>query len=450
MDSRPGYVSDDELLTRLATSFAVEETEPDASSLRHLSLAVAEMRRPVTTVTTTQPSRRRVGRLSLPRRLSPVATAGALVGALAMGTGISYAVGVPIPSAVRSVARSVGLAPTPTTLSPAVSAAQQAESTLHEALTNPSSSNAALSATRRTSRTSWQRWATTIRPRHNGSATTGTIFWCRPARRWVGQEATAHPTKAVAPPLRPEAPAHPGEIAAAHAGAAAPGPVRWADRPRAPTRRPHRARTTAGRAIRTAARVRAATRLVPPMTAVGAARRRRARRCRPVAHKGAPRAVAHRGKARGTTTAREGPRLTHRAHPVVGRPPVEATRRPGNLQADQGLTERPGAPPRGGQGNHVPVPGSGPTARATDPKTSRGDEQGLGDVSRRKLSSRIGRVPAAAAGGRGASPHPDPTRPTAQDHALQGVGPAFSGAHAHHGLHRDDPDLAITDLPGGG
>ena len=190
-------------------------------------------------------------------------------------------------------------------------------------------------ATRRTLRTSWRRWATTIRRRHNASATMGTIFWRRPARRWVGQEAMAHLTKAVAPPLRPEGPAHPGEILATHAAAAAPEPVRRADRPRAPTRQPHRARTTAGRAIRTAAGVRAATRPVPPMTAARAARRRRARRCRPVAHKGAPRAVAHRCKARGTTTAREGPRLTRRAHPVVSRPPVEATRRPGNLQADR-------------------------------------------------------------------------------------------------------------------
>ena len=149
MDSRPGSVSDEELLTRLAASFSVEQTEPDASSLRQLSLAVAELRRPVVAAPTPQPSRRRASRRhSIPRRLSPVAAAGALVAALAMGSGISYAVGGPAPAVVRSVARSVGLAPPgppPTTLSPAVNAAQQAESALHQTLTNANSSSAALS-----------------------------------------------------------------------------------------------------------------------------------------------------------------------------------------------------------------------------------------------------------------------------------------------------------------
>ena len=44
MSSRPGSISDDELLTQLAASFAMKQTEPDASSLQQLSLAVAQMR----------------------------------------------------------------------------------------------------------------------------------------------------------------------------------------------------------------------------------------------------------------------------------------------------------------------------------------------------------------------------------------------------------------------
>jgi len=147
MDRRRGSVSDEELLTRLSASFPVEQIEPDASSLLQLSVAVAELRRPAATESA-QITPRRTGRISLPRRLSPVVTVGSLVGALAMGTGISYAVGVPIPAAVRSVARTVGLAapaPTPATLSPAVIAASQAESTLHQALANGNTSSAAIS-----------------------------------------------------------------------------------------------------------------------------------------------------------------------------------------------------------------------------------------------------------------------------------------------------------------
>ena len=72
--------------------------------------------------------------------------AGAAIGVLGAGTGICYAVGVPLPAAVRAVARTVGLAkpttPAPTTppaaTSPsptaAAAAARQAESTLHQAL----------------------------------------------------------------------------------------------------------------------------------------------------------------------------------------------------------------------------------------------------------------------------------------------------------------------------
>jgi hypothetical protein len=146
MDRRGNNVSDEELLTRLAASFPVEQIEPDASSLRHLSVAVAQLRSPAVAEVPARTTRRRAGRISLPRRLSPVVTIGSLVGALAMGTGISYAVGVPIPAAVRSVARTVGLAaPTPATFSPAVAAASQAESTLHHALTNANSSPAAIS-----------------------------------------------------------------------------------------------------------------------------------------------------------------------------------------------------------------------------------------------------------------------------------------------------------------
>jgi hypothetical protein len=148
MDRRIGDVSDEELLTRLAASFAVEPVEPDAASLRQLSAAVAERHRPATIAVPPRTAGPRTRRISLPRRLSPVVTIGSLVGALVMGTGISYAVGVPIPAAVRSVARTVGLAPPapkPATLSPAVVAAQQAESTLHRALTKQNPSSAALS-----------------------------------------------------------------------------------------------------------------------------------------------------------------------------------------------------------------------------------------------------------------------------------------------------------------
>jgi hypothetical protein len=84
-------------------------------------------------------------RWTLPRRFSPVVLAGAAIGVLGAGTGISYAVGAPIPAAVRAVARTVGLAKptTPTTVpaatppapTAAATAARQAESTLHQALT---------------------------------------------------------------------------------------------------------------------------------------------------------------------------------------------------------------------------------------------------------------------------------------------------------------------------
>ena len=161
----------------------------------------------------------------------------------------------------------------------------------------------------------------------------------------------------------------------------------------------------------------------PAMTGAGVARRRPARRRPARRHRpGAPRmgtlrAVAHRDRLRETTAARAGPRRRHPAHPAVSRPPVEATHRPGNRQVAP-ARDLPGVAPRAGEGNEVPVPGSGPTARAADPKTAAGTSKGLGYVSRRLLSSRIGRVPTAAAGGRGASPHPDPTRPTAQGHPL--------------------------------
>jgi 2,3-bisphosphoglycerate-dependent phosphoglycerate mutase len=42
-----------------------------------------------------------------------------------------------------------------------------------------------------------------------------------------------------------------------------------------------------------------------------------------------------------------------------------------------------------------------------------------------------------------------PRRTPGQPTRLQGVRPAFSGAHSHHRFHGDDPDLAVTDLAGG-
>lgn len=147
MDRPDSGGSDEELMRRLAASFPVEQIEPDSSSLRHLSVAVGQLHRPATH-TLAGITRRRTDRTPLPRRLSPVVAIGSVVGALALGTGISYAIGVPIPAAVRSVARTVGLAPaapTPATLGPAVTAAGQAEVTLHQALTNANSSPAEIS-----------------------------------------------------------------------------------------------------------------------------------------------------------------------------------------------------------------------------------------------------------------------------------------------------------------
>jgi hypothetical protein len=146
MSRHSGHASDEELLTRLGAAFPVEQVEPDASSLHRLSLAVAELHPPaVAPAPKGRTTRRRTPRPSLRGKLSPVVSAGTLVGALVMGTGISYAVGVPIPAAVRSVARTVGLAaPAPLALSP-VDAAQQAESTLHQALTNGDSTHSELS-----------------------------------------------------------------------------------------------------------------------------------------------------------------------------------------------------------------------------------------------------------------------------------------------------------------
>jgi hypothetical protein len=144
-------LSDEEILGALAAAFPVDPVEPDAAQLFRLSVAVAALRqRTVTTPahTPATPAAASRQRWSLPRRFSPIVIAGAAIGVLGAGTGISYAVGVPIPAAVRDVARTVGLAkpaaptPTPTTLPPvtapsptaAATAARQAEATLHQAL----------------------------------------------------------------------------------------------------------------------------------------------------------------------------------------------------------------------------------------------------------------------------------------------------------------------------
>jgi hypothetical protein len=152
MADRIELLSDDDILDALAASFPVEPAAPEAAQLYRLSLAVAELR--ATTAAATAPR----ARWSLPRRLSPLVLAGSVVGVVGAGTGISFAVGAPIPAAVRTIARSVGLdnpvtpttlpAVTPTTLPSAtvsapapaaVSAARQAEATLSHALaaTNP-------------------------------------------------------------------------------------------------------------------------------------------------------------------------------------------------------------------------------------------------------------------------------------------------------------------------
>ena len=138
-------LSDDDLLGALAASFPVDAVEPDAAQLQQLSMAVGALREGTTPAPAHSPAAARRPLWTLPRRFSPVLIAGAAIGVLGAGTGISYAVGVPIPAAVRAVARTVGLAtpPTPPTLpaatapSPTVAAAaaRQAESTLHRALT---------------------------------------------------------------------------------------------------------------------------------------------------------------------------------------------------------------------------------------------------------------------------------------------------------------------------
>ena len=154
MNSPARARSDEDLLDLLATAYPVEECEPSWSSLHQLSIAVAELRRGESAPAPVPLARRaRQGlRLRMPRRMGPVIIVGSVVGVFATGTGISYAAGVPIPAAVRSVARAVGLdnAPPPSTLhaviptttttplsattSPTVSAARQAESARSHAL----------------------------------------------------------------------------------------------------------------------------------------------------------------------------------------------------------------------------------------------------------------------------------------------------------------------------
>jgi hypothetical protein len=141
---RAQLLSDDELLGALAASFPLDPVEPDATQLLQLSMAVATLRESTTTTPAHSPTAERKPHWSLPRRFSPVVIAGAAIGVLGAGTGISYAVGVPIPAAVRAVARTVGLAKPPTPTTPpaaaapsptvAAAAARQAESTLHQAL----------------------------------------------------------------------------------------------------------------------------------------------------------------------------------------------------------------------------------------------------------------------------------------------------------------------------
>ena len=135
-----GQLSDEELLGALVASFPIEPVEPDAAQLHRLSMAVAELR--ARTTPTHSPAATRRPRWTPPRRFSPVVLAGAAIGVVGAGTGISYAVGAPIPAAARAVARSVGLAKptTPTTVpaatppAPTAAAARRAESTLHQAL----------------------------------------------------------------------------------------------------------------------------------------------------------------------------------------------------------------------------------------------------------------------------------------------------------------------------
>ncbi|MGA2306624.1 MAG: hypothetical protein ABSH29_20930, partial [Acidimicrobiales bacterium] len=98
-----GRLSDEELLGALAASFPIEPVEPDAAQLHRLSMAVAELRERTTTTPTQSTAAARRPRWTLPRRFSPVVLAGAAIGVLGAGTGISYAVGVPIPAAVRAV-----------------------------------------------------------------------------------------------------------------------------------------------------------------------------------------------------------------------------------------------------------------------------------------------------------------------------------------------------------
>ena len=140
-------LSDDDLLAALAASFPVAPVEPDMDSLRRLSPAVATLR-PITSDSVRSPATARPSHWSWPRRLSPALLAGAVFGVVGAGAGISYATGTPVPAALRSIARTVGLAApakpaTPPAVAPTaaanpgVQAARQAESTLHQALAQP-------------------------------------------------------------------------------------------------------------------------------------------------------------------------------------------------------------------------------------------------------------------------------------------------------------------------
>ena len=140
MADRAHLLSDEDLLRALAASFPVEPVEPDPALLHQLSLAVAELRQKAPR--RRRPTRRAAG-CAGPCRAGSVRSclAAAAIGVVGAGTGISYAVGVPIPAAVRSIVRSVGLAHTaprrrtPPRAAAAATAARQAESTLHQALT---------------------------------------------------------------------------------------------------------------------------------------------------------------------------------------------------------------------------------------------------------------------------------------------------------------------------
>ena len=247
-----------------------------------------------------------------------------------------------------------------------MSAAQQAEATLHQALTNPAASSAALSHD-------------TSDLAHRLAQVRRRPFARRPAgqRRWAPSPGRGLSEDERAGTASGSTGTSPGGPCASEAGPTAPpavtpaqGAVRPAGRPRAPTPRPlGQARQRERRPER------------HPGSGRGSKRFQRRRRVSggssvtTTPTGGTPQGSTSGGGSPGQTsggqTSSGGSTSIHPADPAVRRHPVDPDSSTGQSRVAPATT-RPGTPLRGGEGNQVPVPGSGPIARATDPKTSVG------------------------------------------------------------------------------